>query len=140
MPASRRSRAARWRRSEETPKPCPDALPPDPGEKTRGTMFPVGPDWELTPVHVWRWFFHRFECRASDPRFLCTVPALDADELLLLKFDLDCYQDLCERHLRDPGRWPRPAPLPEYLRESRENWGEISAWLREDAEREGSSQ
>jgi hypothetical protein len=103
-------------------------------QSPRGTFFPIGPDWELVAEHVRIWFLHRFERLAYDRRFLARLTALDDHELMLLKLDLDCYDGLCMRYLQNPRRYRRPAPLPDYLKESRESWGEVAAWLREGAE------
>jgi hypothetical protein len=86
------------------------------------------PHWEITQASAWRWFVHRFRHRVYSPSFI-ELAMIDGDELLLLVYDLACYEGLCDRYLL--GRGPLPPALPEYLAPGRENWGHLARLIRE---------
>ncbi len=113
--------------------------PEEPGDSPTG-WFPTGPEWELTPERVWSWFQHGFSRLRGDCAFVRALGRLDANELALLIWDLECYHGLCLRYLR--GQGPRPRPLAEYLEgwqtdprtgeveECRQHWGIIAREVR----------
>lgn len=92
------------------------------------------PQWEITPGHSWAWFMHRFEGTLHSIQIAARFDPNDTREeglceLYVLALDLHAYHGLLLRYLR--GRGPCPPPIHEYLRLSREEWGEIVEWIRE---------
>ncbi|MFN3648446.1 MAG: hypothetical protein ACK47B_02605 [Armatimonadota bacterium] len=130
---SSRSRAVSPGSSDLSPEEAP-ALPASPDERDGGS-FPTGPAWEITEEQAWRWFIHRFRDLCRNPAFLARA-SLDEHELLLLVYDLGCYEQQCLRWLRAPEVYPRPPSLSEYLSPGREEWGVVARLVRELREAE----
>src|SRR5688572_15688614 len=109
LPAAAMARA-------QPPLPAPDQVPTS--NRFRGSR------WEITEDRAWWWFVTRFRRAIEESRFLDCLRRIDDHEVLLLVYDLDCYEGLCLRYLN--GRGPRPAPIVEYLSAGREGWGEFA--------------
>jgi hypothetical protein len=125
-----RDRPPAPRRTETKPRPVDLAVAAaNWTSAVASSQFPKGVLWEIERVNAWRWFVHKFRGYVQSESVMSVID-ITSDELMLLIYDLDHYEDWCIRWLGDirngAGVLPqKPPPLPNYLRPGREHWGTL---------------